>query len=181
VPPVPGDTVSARLSRVLEAGGIESTPERVQRLAYLMQWSIDQIIQRSRPRPGDSPKIEPIKRRGRPPSPDMRALFVNLAWFWFDESEPHGRGVLPAWTYNDYTDKYSGRFVDFARALSAELALDAEALAGVPQVSVAGVRAFAGLLDGVARRPARVRTWLRVAGGVRDLNEKLEKRFAPDE
>ncbi len=157
--PVPGDAASARLSRVLEAGGIEPTPERVQRLADLMQWSVDQVILASLPR-----RRPPApKPRGRPKNRNMIQLVANLAWFWRDET-----GKLPTLTYSADADAHSGLFIEFASALIGELAGDTPALGDElarsdVKVDPKPLRAFEYDLKRVHATPSRIRDWLRAA------------------
>lgn len=186
---MPRNAASVRLSRVLRAGGIEPTPERVQRLADIAQWSIDQIIQRGIPRrprppprrrrPGEPPRSRPIKPRGRPRNPDMRGLFANLAMLWLDEA-----GYLPGVSFDRvkdprslrFVDRHSGRFVAFAQALGAELAVDARALARDVPLAADPLREFAADLGYLAENAAKVRDWLRAA-----RVPALKTAFAPDE
>ena len=191
---MPRNAASVRLSRVLRAGGIEPTPERVQRLADIAQWSIDQIIQRGiprRPRPpprrgrrkgwrkDDPKKAPPLKQRGRPPNPNMPRLFANLAMFWLDEA-----GYLPGVSFGRvkdprslrFVDRHSGRFVAFAQALGAELAVDARALARDVPIAADPLREFAADLGYLAENAAKVRDWLRAA-----RVPALKTAFAPDE
>lgn len=160
------NAASVRLSRVLRAGGIEPTPERVQRLADIAQWSVDQIMNRGIPRrprppprrrrPSDPPRSSPIKRRGAPANRDMRGLFSNLAAFWLDQV-----GYLPGVSLG--RNGYSGRFVAFAQALGAELAVDARVLARDVPFAADPLREFAADLGAVAGNPEKVRDWLRAA------------------
>jgi hypothetical protein len=180
VPPVPGDTVSARLSRVLEAGGIEPTPERVQRLADLVQWSVDQVILASLPRrprppqwrrrPGDPTRAKATKRRGAPPNRDMRGLFANLAMFWLREV-----GYLPGVRVArvkhprslKFSDRHSGPFLAFAQALGAELGPDTRALGTelerTMKIDPDPLYEFATDLSYMAENAPHIRDWLRAA------------------
>ncbi len=146
---------SVRLRRVLRAGGITPTPERVQRLGDLAQWSIDQAILASLPR-----RRPPApKPRGRPKNRNMRQLVANLAMFWLDET-----GTLPAWTYDWLNDAYSGRFVRFIRAFAEELVDDARILSSDARLPAGGVESLATSLADLAANPVRVKTWLKAAG-----------------